>query len=86
METRTITLGHLQRGGSPTPFDRLLGTRFGVEAVRLVARGGFSRMVALRGTEIVDVPIAAAIDHPKVVEADGELVRVARCLGVSLGA
>jgi 6-phosphofructokinase 1 len=85
-ETRTTVLGHLQRGGSPSPFDRVLGTRFGAAAAHLVARGGFGRMVALRGTDIVDVPIGDAIAHPKLVDPDGELVRAARSVGISFGA
>jgi ATP-dependent phosphofructokinase / diphosphate-dependent phosphofructokinase len=78
-------LGHLQRGGSPSPFDRVLGTRFGAAAVHLIARGGMGRMVALRGTSIVDVPIADAIARPKLVDPEGELVETARSVGVSFG-
>jgi len=83
--TRATILGHLQRGGGPTAFDRLLGTRFGTAAVHLIARGGMGRMVALRGNEIVDVPIEDAIASLKSVLPDGELVRVARGLGISFG-
>jgi ATP-dependent phosphofructokinase / diphosphate-dependent phosphofructokinase len=85
-ETRATVLGHLQRGGSPSPFDRVLGTRFGTAAVHLVARGGLGRMVALRGTEIVDVPIPEAIAAPKLVDPEGELVKTALSVGVSFGA
>lgn len=81
-ETRVTVLGHLQRGGGPTPFDRILGTRFGAAAVRLVAREGFGRMVALRAPDIVDVPLAEAVGVPKTVPPDGELVRTARGLGI----
>jgi phosphofructokinase-like protein len=84
-ETRATVLGHLQRGGSPSPFDRVLGTRFGAAAVHLIARGGFGRMVALRGTQIVDVPIADAIARPKLVDPEGELVQAARSVGISFG-
>lgn len=84
-EVRVTVLGHLQRGGSPTPFDRLLGTRFGAAAVHLFAKGGFGRMVALRGTEIVDVPLEDAVGQIKSVPPDGELVRTARALGISFG-
>ncbi len=66
-ETRYSVLGHIQRGGSPTAFDRVLGSRFGVQAVELLNRGGYGRMVAVRGTEIVDVPIAEAIGTLKTV-------------------
>ncbi|MCA9514230.1 MAG: 6-phosphofructokinase [Myxococcales bacterium] len=85
LDLRLTVLGHTQRGGSPTNFDRVLATRFGEAAVHLVARGGFGRMVALRGTSVVDVPLIDAIDKPKLVDPDGELVRTARSLGVYFG-
>jgi 6-phosphofructokinase 1 len=85
-ETRATVLGHLQRGGSPSPFDRVLGTRFGAAAAHLIARGGYGRMVALRGTEIVDAPIVDAIARPKLVDPNGETVRAARSVGISFGA
>ena len=66
-EARYTVLGHVQRGGSPTAFDRVLGSRFGVAAVDLVKRGGFGRMVAIRGTEIVDLPLAEALGSAKLV-------------------
>lgn len=84
-ETRVVVLGHLQRGGRPTPYDRLLGTRYGVAAVRLVAEGKIGHMVALRGTEITSVPIAEAVAQLKRVDPTGELVATARLLGISLG-
>ncbi|OFX32507.1 MAG: 6-phosphofructokinase [Armatimonadetes bacterium RBG_16_67_12] len=84
-ETRCTVLGHLQRGGSPTPFDRLLATRFGVRAVECVADGELGLMVALRGTEVLAVPLAEAIVEPKRVLPGSELVRAARDLGISLG-
>jgi 6-phosphofructokinase len=84
-EVRVTVLGHTQRGGSPSPFDRILSSRFGVAAVDLVARGEFGRMVALRGSEVVSVPLAEACAKPKFVEPDCELVRVAQAMGVSLG-
>jgi 6-phosphofructokinase 1 len=84
-ETRCTVLGHLQRGGIPTPFDRLLATRFGVLAVECVAEERLGRMVALRGTTVVDVPIAEAVAEPKRVPPGGELVRAARELGISMG-
>jgi 6-phosphofructokinase 1 len=61
IETRATTLGHIQRGGTPTAYDRVLATRFGNAAVDLVMRGGWGRMVSLTGTEITDVPLEAAI-------------------------
>jgi phosphofructokinase-like protein len=84
-EIRVTVLGHLQRGGSPTSFDRILGTRFGAAAVDLVARSGLGRMVALHGEEIVDVPIAEAIAELKTVPLDCDLVRTAQSLGICLG-
>ncbi|MBI2870891.1 MAG: 6-phosphofructokinase [Candidatus Omnitrophica bacterium] len=74
-ETRTVVLGHLQRGGSPTAFDRILGTRFGIRAVELVLEGGFGKMVCLRGNTIETVEIKKAIAQPKTV--DGEWVKIA---------
>jgi len=68
LETRVVVLGHLQRGGSPTAFDRILATRFGIAAIDLVKEGKFGRMVALRGNEIVSVPIKEAVGKPKLVD------------------
>lgn len=67
-ETRVTVLGHLQRGGSPTAFDRVLGTRFGVKAVELVNAKKFGQMASLRGNKIVDAPIEKAVAKLKVVE------------------
>jgi 6-phosphofructokinase 1 len=78
-------LGHVQRGGSPTPFDRLLATRYGAAAVRLVADGKFGHMVALHGAEIAAVPIAEAIRVPKHIDPASERVTMARDLGVCFG-
>jgi len=66
-EARATVLGHVQRGGAPTAFDRVLATRFGVHAIRAVADGAFGQMVALRGTDIVGIPIAAATRELKLV-------------------
>ncbi len=66
-ETRVTVLGHIQRGGSPSAFDRVLGTRFGVHAVELVKQGKFGRMVSLRGREMVDVPLSDAVKQLKLV-------------------
>jgi 6-phosphofructokinase 1 len=66
-ESRYSVLGHIQRGGSPTAFDRFLGSRFGVAAVDLVKRGAFGDMVAIRGNSIVEVPIAEAVGTLKTV-------------------
>lgn len=85
IETRTTVLGHVQRGGSPTPYDRILGTRFGVEAVRQVVAGNFGTMVALRGADIVAVPIQEAVGQLRRVDPKGELDKIAREVGTSFG-
>jgi len=69
-ETRVTVLGHIQRGGSPTAFDRVLGTRFGVKAVELVKQGKFGRMASLQGRRIVDAPLADAVKQLKLVTSD----------------
>jgi len=84
-DVRVTVLGHIQRGGTPTAFDRLLGTRYGAAAIDLVAKGKLGQMVRLRGNEIGSVPIAEAAGKMKLVEPDGELCRVARATGVELG-
>ncbi|HHX38494.1 MAG TPA: ATP-dependent 6-phosphofructokinase [Armatimonadetes bacterium] len=84
-EVRLTVLGHLQRGGTPTPGDRLLASRYGVAAAQLVAEGGFGRMVALRTPDIIDVPLEDAVTQMKAVPVDGDLVRTARALGIELG-
>ena len=84
-DVRVTVLGHVQRGGSPTPFDRILGLRFGTAAADLIARGGFGRMVALKTPHIVDVPFSQVIGRPKLVDTGGQLVRTARSLGIELG-
>lgn len=85
IETRVVILGHLQRGGSPIPYDRILATRFGVKAVELVERKAFGRMVALKGRNIVDVDIASAVSQLNQVDPDGELVKTAEALGIMVG-
>ena len=84
-ETRSLVLGHLQRGGSPTTFDRLLALRFGAAAVRLIAEGRFDTMVALDPPTIVGVPLADVLAKPKLVPIDSDTVATARDLGISLG-
>ncbi|HNW58551.1 MAG TPA: ATP-dependent 6-phosphofructokinase [bacterium] len=86
LETRATVLGHLQRGGPPTANDRILATRFGVGAATLVASGQFNRMVALRGTEIVSVPITEVGGRSRTVPADCPLLDVAESVGTALGA
>lgn len=69
-ETRVTVLGHLQRGGTPTAFDRVLGTRFGIAAIDLVHAGDFGKMVSLQGNEVVAIPLAEAVDQLKVVDQE----------------
>ena len=84
-ETRVTILGHLQRGGSPTPYDRILATKFGAFAIDLVANKKFGRMVSLKGNEIKNVKIEDAISHQKLVNPDDQAVFVAKSLGISFG-
>lgn len=85
LEIRVTVLGHVQRGGSPNAFDRILATRFGKAAADLVACGQFGQMVSLRQNQIVSVPINDAVSRPKYVDRDGEVVKAARSVGISFG-
>lgn len=85
MDVRVTVLGHLQRGGSPTTFDRALGSRFGTKAVQMVAAGEFGRMACLRGRSITSVPLEDAIRELKQVDPEGEIVRTAEDLGIMVG-
>jgi 6-phosphofructokinase 1 len=84
-EARVCVLGHLQRGGSPTTFDRALCSIFGAEAVELIAAGDFGKMVAFQGTHVGAVKISEAVGQLKLVRPDGSLARTARALGICLG-
>jgi 6-phosphofructokinase 1 len=84
-ETRSLVLGHIQRGGSPNPYDRNLALRFGAAAVRCVERGNYGSMVALQGKAIRAVPIGDAVQETKRVPVNSELVITARRLGVCFG-
>jgi phosphofructokinase-like protein len=84
-ETRAVMLGHLQRGGDPTTFDRVLATQFGAHAVRLVHHGEFGRMVCYRPPQIESVPIAEAVQSLSRVDPRGSAVVAARALGVGFG-
>jgi 6-phosphofructokinase 1 len=86
VESRCTVLGHLQRGGTPTPFDRWLATRYGAAAVRLAAAGEHGLMVNLRGRHIGSMPLDEALAQtPKLVDPAGELVTTARGLGIVFG-
>ena len=84
-ETRVTVLGHLQRGGSPTPYDRILSTKFGAFAIDLASKKKFGRMVALKGNDIRNVKIEDAIAHQKLVKPDDQAVFAARAVGISFG-
>ncbi|HET7535283.1 MAG TPA: ATP-dependent 6-phosphofructokinase [Candidatus Didemnitutus sp.] len=84
-EARNCVLGHLQRGGSPTTFDRTLCSMFGAHAVELIAAGDFGKMVGFVGPSVGAVPISEAIGRLKTVPPEGGLARTARALGISLG-
>jgi 6-phosphofructokinase 1 len=85
-ETRCVVLGHLQRGGRPNAFDRMLATNYGSCAVRALASGERGVMVALQAGDVVTVPLTEAIKNIKTVPPDGQLVRTARDTGISFGA
>lgn len=84
-ESRVCVLGHLQRGGSPTTFDRALCSIFGATAVELVAAGEFGKMVAFTGPQVHAIKISEAIHKLKTVHPDGNLIRTARALGICFG-
>ncbi len=84
-ETRYVVLGHLQRGGSPTAFDRTLATRFGGKAVELLMKGQFGKMVANHPPDLVPIPLGEVVGKTKTVPLDYDLLLTARALGVSFG-
>lgn len=84
-ESRSLVLGHLQRGGTPTSFDRMLSLRFGAAAVRLAEQGCWGHMVAYDPPEMISVPLGEAVATLKTVPTDGDTVRTARDLGISFG-
>ena len=84
-ETRCTVLGHLQRGGAPTTLDRILGTRFGVKAVKLISERQFGSMVSYQNYQVRHVPIADAVHRLRLVPPDGEMVQTARDVEISFG-
>jgi len=84
-EVRAVVLGHLQRGGGPTTFDRVLATQFGAHAVRLVHQGRFGEMVCSRPPDVSSVPILEAVRRLSCVDPSGAAVLAARALGISFG-
>ncbi len=85
LETRVTVLGHVQRGGSPTPYDRILGTRFGATALHTASNGQFGVMVSLQRRDVVPVPIIDAIGKLRLVSPDAQLIIAARSVGTSFG-
>ncbi len=85
IETRVTVLGHLQRGGRPSAYDRILSTRYGVAAVELVNQGKFGSMVALQGNTITSVTLEEAVGKLKTVPTDSEIINIAKSVGVSFG-
>ena len=85
LEVRVTVLGHLQRGGSPSAFDRLLCTRLGAHAITLVDEGRWNRVAVLRGTDITDVPLSEEATATRRVNPHGQLVTTARQLGITFG-
>jgi 6-phosphofructokinase 1 len=86
IESRFTILGHVQRGGSPTPYDRILASRFGYHAVEAAVKRKFGQMVGLRGNEIRTTPIKEAIAVPRRVKAEDDMVRTAKAVGTCFGA
>jgi 6-phosphofructokinase 1 len=85
MEARVTVLGHLQRGGIPTPFDRVLATRFGTFAAEIVAEGRYNLMVSMKGSEVTAVPLEKVAGRTKLVPLDHPLIRSARRVGTNFG-
>ena len=85
METRVTVLGHLQRGGIPTPFDRVLATRFGTHAAEMLAEGMYNHMVCMKGSDVTSVPLEAVAGKSKLVPPDHPLIRAARRVGTNFG-
>ena len=85
IETRVTVLGHLQRGGTPTAYDRIIATKFGHSAIVAAAQGKFGVMVSLKGEDVILVPLSSAIEKMKAVPLDSQIVRAARDIGICLG-
>jgi 6-phosphofructokinase len=85
IEIRVTVLGHVQRGGSPTPFDRILGTRFGVAATDLVAKQQFGRMLCLKAGKMESVLLDEAVEKMNYIDPNSEIVHAARAVGATFG-
>jgi len=84
-ETRFVVLGHLQRGGTPTSFDRMLATRFGAHAVEAILQGRFGTMVAIHPPDICEVPLERVVGRMRTVPLDFDVIRAARAMRITLG-
>jgi 6-phosphofructokinase len=84
-DMRETVLGHLQRGGIPVAYDRILATQFGVKAFEMVLEGKFGEMVAYRHPDIISVPLIDAINKPNFVDPTSDLLRTAKGVGISFG-
>ena len=84
-EARSVVLGHLQRGGAPTAFDRILATRFGAAAVECLLKGTFDHMVAFHPPNIVPVPLADVVGKTRTIPPDFDVIRTARAMNISMG-
>ncbi len=85
LETRAVVLGHLQRGGTPTPFDRILATRLGSKAIDLIEEKKFGQMVSVEGNHLAAYPLEEVAKGPRLVTADHEMIKAARAIGVCFG-
>jgi 6-phosphofructokinase 1 len=85
IETRNVVMGHLQRGGSPSPFDRILGTRLGSKAVDFIAQGHFGCMVGVKDNHLVKVPLSKVAQGSRLVPVDYFLIKDARAVGTCFG-
>jgi 6-phosphofructokinase 1 len=85
-EVRVTVLGHLQRGGSPSPYDRVLGTRMGIHAAELAHKASFGRLVVLKGTTVDSTAFADVPEGPRLVDPSGQLANAARAADIELGA
>ena len=85
IEARVTVLGHIQRGGSPIPFDRVLSTRYGVKAVELIEAGRWGELVCLRNGEMVGLPLAEIAGKTREVDPEHDLIQTARAVGIQFG-
>lgn len=85
MEVRVSCCGHVQRGGTPCAYDKIMATRFGVEGAKLIMNNDFGKLPVLKGNEVLSIPLKETAGYLKYVEKDGELVKMANALGISFG-